>query len=99
MEEMKETGPAVEPLPERQCRQARPHDELISELLDSRRLKTGREHAAAREIERLRADNMALRMALRGMVDTADRVDLDRPVFGECKAMRAARAALADVDG
>lgn len=52
-----------------------------------------------REIERLRADNMALRMALRGMVDTADRVDLDRPVFGECKAMRAARAALADVDG
>lgn len=52
-----------------------------------------------REIERLRADNMALRMALRGMVDTADRVDLDRPVFGECKAMRAARAVLADVDG
>ena len=52
-----------------------------------------------REIERLRADNLALRMALRGMVDTADRVDLDRPTFGECKAMRDARAALVAVDG
>ena len=48
MEEKNETGPAVEP------KQARPHDELIAELLDSRRLKTEREHAAAREIERLR---------------------------------------------
>ncbi len=54
MEEKNETGPAVEPRPEQQCKQARPHDELIAELLDSRRLKTEREHAAAREIERLR---------------------------------------------
>ena len=48
MDEKNETGPAVEP------KQARPHDELICELLDSRRPKTEREHAAAREIERLR---------------------------------------------
>lgn len=54
---------------------------------------------AAVEIERLRADKQALRMALRAMVDTADRVDLDRPTFGECKAMRMARAALVAVDG
>ena len=36
------------------AKQARPHCELIAELLDSRRPKTEREHAAAREIERLR---------------------------------------------
>jgi hypothetical protein len=35
---------------------ARPHDELICELLDSRIPKNEREHAAAREIERLRAE-------------------------------------------
>ena len=35
-------------------KQARPHDELIRELLDSRLPKSEREHAAAREIERLR---------------------------------------------
>lgn len=34
---------------------ATPHDELIAELLDSRVPKTEREHAATREIERLRA--------------------------------------------
>jgi hypothetical protein len=33
---------------------ATPHDQLIAELLDSRIPKTEREHAAAREIERLR---------------------------------------------
>lgn len=33
---------------------ARPHNELIRELLDSRIPKSEREHAAAREIERLR---------------------------------------------
>jgi hypothetical protein len=33
---------------------ARNHDELLDELLDSRRLRTEREHAAAHEIERLR---------------------------------------------
>lgn len=41
------------PIPE--CKQARSHDELIAELLDSRVPKTEREHAAAREIEALRA--------------------------------------------
>lgn len=37
-----------------ESKQARRHDELIAELLDSRIPKTEREHAAAREIERLR---------------------------------------------
>ena len=37
-----------------ESKQARQHDELIAELLDSRVPKTEREHAAAREIERLR---------------------------------------------
>ena len=36
--------------------QARPHDELIRELLDPRIPKSEREHAAAREIERLRKE-------------------------------------------
>ena len=37
------------------AKQAQPHCRmLIAELLDSRRPKTEREHAAAREIERLR---------------------------------------------
>ena len=56
MDEKNETGTAVEPKQEQQCKQARPHDELICELLDSRRPKTEREHAAVREIERLRAE-------------------------------------------
>ena len=38
------------------AKQARPHCELIAELLDSRQPKTEREHAAVREIERLRAE-------------------------------------------
>jgi hypothetical protein len=38
-----------------ECKQARPHSELIAEMLDSRIPKTEREHAAAREIERLRS--------------------------------------------
>lgn len=38
-----------------ESKQARQHDELIAELLDSRAPKTEREHAAAREIERLRS--------------------------------------------
>jgi hypothetical protein len=38
------------------AKQARPHCELIAELLDSRQPKTEREHAAEREIERLRHD-------------------------------------------
>lgn len=52
--EMNETGPAVEAPREAQCKQARPHEDLVAEILDSRRLKTEREHAAAREIDRLR---------------------------------------------
>ena len=38
------------------AKQARPHCELIAELLDSRQPKTEREHAAVREIKRLRHD-------------------------------------------
>ena len=38
-----------------ESKQARRHNELIAELLDSRAPKTEREHAAAREIERLRS--------------------------------------------
>jgi len=38
-----------------EVKQATPHHELIAQLLDSRIPKTEREHAAAREIERLRA--------------------------------------------
>ena len=40
---------------ERQAKQATPHDKLIAKLLDPRSSKTELEHAAAREIERLRA--------------------------------------------
>lgn len=58
-----EVGPTVKPLEER-CFLARPHEELIAEILDSRRLKTEREHAAAREIEKLRAENARLRKLL-----------------------------------
>lgn len=43
-----------------ESKQARPHDELIAELLDSRIAKTEREHAAAREIEHLRLDKKRL---------------------------------------
>jgi len=39
-----------------ESKQARRHDELIAELLDSRIPKTEREHAAAREIEALRTE-------------------------------------------
>jgi len=38
-----------------EAKQATPHSQLISELMDSRGPKTEREHAAAREIGRLRA--------------------------------------------
>jgi hypothetical protein len=37
-----------------EAKQATPHNTLIEELMDSRIPKTEREHAAAREIERLR---------------------------------------------
>jgi len=49
---MNKTEPEVKAQYEAQCKQARPHDELIAELLDSRIPKTEREHAAAREIEK-----------------------------------------------
>ena len=39
---------------EQMQKKAPPHDQLIAELLDSRVPKTEREHAAAREIKRLR---------------------------------------------
>lgn len=42
------------------AKQATPHDELIRQLLDSRVPKTDREHAAAREIEKLRKGRRAL---------------------------------------
>lgn len=35
------------------AKQARPHADLLAELLDSREPKTEREHAAVREIDRL----------------------------------------------
>lgn len=54
---------------------------------------------AAQEVAKAQGEHRALRMALRGMVDAAERVDLDRPTFGDCQAMRKARAALALVDG
>lgn len=38
------------------AQQATPREQLLKELMDSRVSKTEREHAAAREIERLRAD-------------------------------------------
>lgn len=44
----------------RESKQARKHDDLIDELLDSRTAKTEREHAAAREIERLRRDKQRI---------------------------------------
>lgn len=48
-------------------KQARPHDELIHELLDSRIPKSEREHAAAREIERLREEVKELRETLEAL--------------------------------
>ena len=51
---MNETGPEVKVPREAQCKQARPHEELVAEILDPRRLKTEREHAAAKEIDKLR---------------------------------------------
>ncbi len=40
---------------ERQAKQATPHDKLIAELMNPNNPKNEREHAAVREIERLRA--------------------------------------------
>jgi len=74
--EMNETGPEVTVEREAQCKKATPHKELIAEILDSRRLKTEREHAAAAEIENLyglleaaRAHNQNLKQAWQAKVD------------------------------
>lgn len=40
--------------PDAECKQATPHAELLAQLLDPNVPKTEREHAAAREIKRLR---------------------------------------------
>lgn len=73
---MNETGPEVKVPREAQCKQARPHKELVAEILDSRRLKTEREHAAAAEIENLyglleaaREHNRNLKQAWQAKVD------------------------------
>lgn len=62
-----------------ESKQARRHDELIAELLDSRIPKTEREHAAAREIEKLRAQQPE---ALRAEVARLNRL-LGRIVEGD----------------
>lgn len=45
-------------------KQATPHADLINDLLDSRTPKSEREHAAVREIERLRAECEAIKNAI-----------------------------------
>lgn len=47
-----------------EAKQATPHEQLIAELMDSNVPKTEREHAAAREIEKLRAEIHILNAAL-----------------------------------
>lgn len=53
---------------EQQVMQARPHSELLAEILDCRVAKNEREYAACREIERLRHDIDAYRLSLGYMV-------------------------------
>jgi hypothetical protein len=80
----------------REEKAATPHNELIAQLLDSRVPKSEREHAAAREIERLRD-------ALKGLItwipsaDTYRRLgfDPDAPM----RALAKARAVLAKEAG
>lgn len=43
------------------CKQAAPHAELLAQLMDPNMPKSEREHAAACEIERLRADLISCR--------------------------------------
>ena len=47
--------------PDAGCMQATPHDELLAQLMDPSVPKSEREHAAAREIERLRVDLISCR--------------------------------------
>ena len=71
-------------------KQARPHDELIRELLDSRIPKSEREHAAAREIERLR-EALAAMVSWFPSADTYLRLGFDpktpMQVLKEAKAL------------
>ena len=60
-DEKNETGPAANVPRWPQGIRARPHDELITEILDPRNMKTEREHAAAREIDKLREERAQLR--------------------------------------
>lgn len=58
-------------------KQARPHGELIRELLDSRIPKSEREHAAVREIERLRgALEEVRRRSSIGVIDSSNKSQL-----------------------
>lgn len=58
--------------------EARPHGELIRELLDSRMPKSEREHAAVREIERLRgALEEVRRRSSIGVIDSSNRSELE----------------------
>ena len=68
----------------REEKAATPHNELIVQLLDSRVPKSEREHAAAREIERLReevdalkAENEMLRESLKDADNELDWLDKD----------------------
>ena len=54
IEEKNETGPDVTPIGESVIPPRRSDEALLEELLDQRRLRTEREHAAAREINSLR---------------------------------------------
>jgi hypothetical protein len=64
------TNPAVKVPREAQCKQARPHDELIREILNPRNMKTEREHAAAREIDKLREESAKLRAFAQDVLTT-----------------------------
>lgn len=75
---------------------ARPHAELLAEIMDSRIPKTEREHAAAREIERLTRERDELRGLVAEFVESCDSMD-DDPIDGEPLMVRARRA-LARID-
>lgn len=66
-----------------EAKQATPHATLLAELLDPRIPKSEREHAAAREIERLTAERNALRRQLAeaerdsAMLDYVEQVFID----------------------
>jgi hypothetical protein len=54
------------------AKQATPHGDLIAQVLDPCLPKTEREHVAAREIERLRAEVITLRQTIREPLDAGD---------------------------